>query len=162
MTYGTMMSSRNHRSPENDHATRRTERSERFELLEQIQVMLEPAMIVLSLCFLVLLLLDYTTTEFSARNQTRIDHALPIIWVIFRLDFTLRFVIAPAKGRFLRQNWLDVLSLGLPFLRRLRAVMMNEACTTSTLGRVNWFLSRSSELRAPNTGATAASMQYVL
>ncbi|MDQ3540505.1 MAG: ion transporter [Chloroflexota bacterium] len=95
-------------------------RGERFELLENVQSILEPAMAALGLCFLVVLLLDYTATGLSARHQAWIDTALQVIWAIFLLDFAFRFLIAPAKGLFLRQNWFAALSLALPFLRPFR------------------------------------------
>lgn len=129
------MSSRNHPHPKDKQAIRQAARGERFELLEQIQALLEPVMAVLGFCFLALLLLDYTATGLSARNQTRIDHALQVIWVIFLLDFALRFMIAPAKGRFLLQNWLGVLSLGLPFLRPLRVFRAARALRSLSLVR---------------------------
>lgn len=121
VTSGSMMSSRNQPDRDSKEARRRVVRGERFELLENVQAILEPAMTALGLCFLVLLLLDYTSTGISARNQARLDTALQAIWVIFLLDFAVRFIIAPAKLAFLRQNWLAALSLALPFLRPLRA-----------------------------------------
>lgn len=114
------MSSRHHPNPDTREEKQVAIRGERFALLENVQSILEPAMAALGLCFLVLLLLDYTSTGLSARNQARLDTALQAIWVIFLLDFALRFVIAPAKGRFLRQNWFGALSLALPFLRPFR------------------------------------------
>lgn len=102
-------------------AKRVATRDERFELLENVQAILEPAMTALGLGFLVLLILDFTATGLSARSQAGIDTALQVIWVIFLLDFAVRFIIAPAKGLFLRQNWFGALSLALPFLRPFRA-----------------------------------------
>lgn len=117
------MSDRKHPPIDTDdqEAKRIAVRGERFELLENVQSILEPAMTALGLGFLILLLLDYTATGLSARNQAAIDTALQVIWVIFLLDFAVRFIIAPAKGLFLRQNWFAALSLVLPFLRPFRA-----------------------------------------
>ncbi|HEV2067510.1 MAG TPA: ion transporter [Thermomicrobiales bacterium] len=115
------MSSQHHPQPNTRDAKRVAVRSERFELLENVQSILEPAMTALGFCFLVLLLLDYTSTGLSTQNQERVGTALQVIWVIFLVDFIVRFLIAPAKGEFLRQNWFAALSLGLPFLRPFRA-----------------------------------------
>lgn len=114
------MSREHHSDPDTREEKRVAIRGERFELLENVQSILEPAMAALGLCFLVLLLLDYTGTGLSARYQAWIDIALQVIWAIFLLDFAFRFLIAPAKGLFLRQNWFAALSLALPFLRPFR------------------------------------------
>jgi len=115
------MSTEQHPQPNTSEAKRVAIRSERFELLENVQSILEPAMTALGFCFLVLLLLEYTSSGMSSRNQAWLGTALQVIWVIFLIDFILRFLIAPAKGEFLRQNWFAALSLGLPFLRPFRA-----------------------------------------
>lgn len=96
--------------------------TERFELLDHITRLLEPVMTVLGLVFLGLLLLEYAGGHLSIAGADRLDGTLTAIWVIFVVDFALRFFIAPAKRAFLRQNWLTVLSLALPFLRPLRAL----------------------------------------
>lgn len=44
-----------------------------------------------------------------------------VIWIIFILDFALRFWLAPRKLRFLKHNVLTALSLALPALRVFRA-----------------------------------------
>ncbi len=107
--------------PEGDRPARKAiVRAERFELLAHLQATLEPAMVVLGLVFLGLLLLDYAVIDLGDRGQAWLDRALQVIWAIFLLDFGLRFVVAPAKMRFLRENWLGALSLALPFLRPLR------------------------------------------
>ncbi len=114
------MSRQHDHDPDTREEKRIAIRGERFELLENVQSILEPAMAALGLCFLVMLLLDYTATGLSARHQAWIDTALQVIWAIFLLDFAFRFLIAPAKGLFLRQNWFAALSLALPFLRPFR------------------------------------------
>ncbi|MBA2247904.1 MAG: ion transporter [Chloroflexia bacterium] len=111
-------------------------RHERLELLEQVQAILEPAMAALGLLFLGLLLIDYTATGLSARNHARLDTALQIIWAIFVLDFAVRFIIAPAKGSFLRQNWFGALSLALPFLRPFRVLRAARVLRSLSLVRL--------------------------
>lgn len=130
------MSDRNHPTIDNQEAKRIAARGERFELLEHIQAILEPAMAALGLCFLGLLLLDYTSTGLSARNQARLDTALQGIWAIFLLDFAVRFIIAPAKLLFLRQNWFAALSLALPFLRPFRVFRAARALRSLSLVRL--------------------------
>lgn len=109
--------------------------NERFELLEHLQALLEPAMTLLGLVFLGLLLLDFGSFELGILGQERIDQALQLIWVIFLVDFGVRLFVAPDKGAFLRQNWLAALSLALPFLRPLRALRAVRAVRSLSLVR---------------------------
>jgi voltage-gated potassium channel len=44
------------------------------------------------------------------------------VWAIFAADLIYRVVQAEQRGRFLKTNWLDVVTLVLPFLRPLRAM----------------------------------------
>lgn len=97
-------------------------RSERAELLEHLQAVLEPLMVGLGLVFLALLLLDFAGPDLSERGRRWLGDAMTAIWVAFLVDFAVRIVVAPSKLRFLRANWLGALSLALPFLRPLRVL----------------------------------------
>ncbi len=97
-------------------------RDERWELLGHVQGALEPVMVVLGLVFLLLLLIEFADVELSRAQRLWIDRLNWGIYIAFVFDFLLRFTIAPAKGTFLRQNWLSALSLALPVLRPLRAL----------------------------------------
>lgn len=44
------------------------------------------------------------------------------IWILFIIDFLVKLVLAPHKGRYLKQNWLTVISLAIPALRVLRVL----------------------------------------
>ena len=48
-----------------------------------------------------------------------LDAAVWIIWAIFVVDFGAKLALAPAKGRFLRRHWFQLLGLLLPTLRLL-------------------------------------------
>ncbi len=43
-----------------------------------------------------------------------------VIWIIFILDFGLKFTLAPDKTDYLKSNWLTALSLAVPALRVFR------------------------------------------
>ena len=88
---------------------------ERYELLERLQDALEVPMIVLGLGWLVLLIVELT----SELNPL-LELVSNVIWVIFVLDFLLKFVLAPQKLPFLKKNVLTIISLALPALRVLR------------------------------------------
>jgi voltage-gated potassium channel len=45
-----------------------------------------------------------------------------VIWVIFVLDFILKFIVAPGKGKFIRSNILLLISLAVPPFRILRVL----------------------------------------
>ena len=96
-------------------------RSERFELLKQLEEVFEPLMVVLGLIFLGLLVVEYSGLRVSRATEDWLNRAENGIYFVFVGDFALRFVIAPAKGPFLRANWLTALSLAVPALRPLRA-----------------------------------------
>lgn len=44
------------------------------------------------------------------------------VWILFGIDFAYRLLLAERRLRFVRDNWIDVLTLALPFLRPLRAL----------------------------------------
>lgn len=72
-------------------------------------------MILLSVVWLVLMVIElgWNMTPFGGTIAT-------VIWGIFIADFLIRFTLAPRKLRFLRANWLTVVSLLLPALRIFR------------------------------------------
>jgi len=126
---------------------------ERWELLENIQAILEPVMVGLGLIFLGLLLLDYSTIDLSSAANTRLDWVTQVIWAIFLVDFVVRFVVAPAKLQFLRGNWLVALSLALPFLRPIRALRAARALRSLSLVRLLGGINRAIRvLRAVTRG----------
>ena len=72
-------------------------------------------MIVLGAIWLLLLLMELV------RGQTPVTEAAgTAIWIVFILEFLLRFSIAPSKVRYLRRQWLTALSLALPAMRIFR------------------------------------------
>jgi voltage-gated potassium channel len=91
------------------------ESQERWELLHTINDFTDRPMIVLSLIWLILLILDFTTGLSPVLSQLT-----NVIWVIFILDFLLEFTIAPKKGLYLRRSWLTAVSLTIPALRIFR------------------------------------------
>lgn len=95
---------------------------ERDDLLDQIHDLLDPLMVGLGLLFLVLLLVDLSGLPLRPDEARWLNRALTAIWIAFVVDFAVRFLVAPAKGRYLRANWFNALTLVLPFLRPFRAL----------------------------------------
>jgi voltage-gated potassium channel len=73
-------------------------------------------MVILSVAWIALLVAELVGDGLSPS----LEAAVWAIWGIFVLDFVVEFVIAPAKGEYLRTNWLTVLSLALPAVRVVR------------------------------------------
>lgn len=90
---------------------------QRWKLLRRIENAMEFPLAILGLVWLGLLVLDLV------RGLSRPLEVLGVaIWIVFLADFAIKFVLAPAKARYLRSNWLTMLALVLPALRALRAV----------------------------------------
>ena len=93
------------------------EERERWLTLQQLEEWLEGPMIVLSLAWLVLVLVEliWTTSGIFQLLGTA-------IWIVFIAEFLLRFSLAPRKPRFLRHNVVTVVALAAPALRFLNAL----------------------------------------
>lgn len=100
----------------------RGDRNERLDALEQLEAWLRVPMLVLSFAWLVIVLVELTWG--SSRLLEVFGTA---IWVVFVLEFGLRFSLAPEKPQFLRTNWLTILALLAPALRMVRALRVLRA-----------------------------------
>lgn len=89
--------------------------TQRNRLLVQLERALERPMVVLSFVWLILVIIELV------HGVTRAGElASRIIWIIFIVDFLLKFTIAPRKLVFLKASWLTMLSLILPAFRLAR------------------------------------------
>src|SRR4051794_19814463 len=79
---------------------------ERWRALRRLESWLEMPMLVLSFAWLLLVLAEliWGAAGFLETFGTA-------IWIVFIAEFALRLTLAPAKGRFLRRNWLTALAL---------------------------------------------------
>lgn len=89
--------------------------AEREELLEQISDLLERPMLLLSVAWLALVVVDL-----AGYGRPWLETASWVLWGAFLLHFLLEFVIAPNKAAYLKTQWLTALALFLPALRLLR------------------------------------------
>jgi voltage-gated potassium channel len=96
------------------HTDKKLER-ERFELLVRVERALEIPMVVLGFIWLLLLIIEliWGLGAFLQLLSTT-------IWIIFILDFLLKFWLAPHKIQFLKKNVLTTISLIIPALRVFR------------------------------------------
>lgn len=99
-----------------------TGRLARWRALIQLDEWLRTPMLLLSLAWLVIVVVELTegSTELLATLGTA-------IWIIFILEFALRFALAPTKRVFLKRNWLTLVSLVVPALRLFRALAVLRA-----------------------------------
>jgi voltage-gated potassium channel len=97
---------------------KRTE-SERKKLLNTVERLLEGPMVFLGFIWLVLLVI-----ELIWGLSPFLEDLSVTIWIIFIMDFLLKFILAPGKIRFLKRNWLTAISLVIPALRVFRLLRL--------------------------------------
>ncbi|HYD19230.1 MAG TPA: ion transporter [Patescibacteria group bacterium] len=88
---------------------------QRLRLLNHVTQLTDKLMIVLAFVWIGLMIAD-----FLGRLGPSLAILNYVIWGLFLLDFAVKLIIAPQKGRFLRQNWITLVSLLLPAFRVLR------------------------------------------
>ena len=89
----------------------------RWRLLRDMDEWLTVPMALLSLAWLAIVVWELVSgsTELLATVGT-------VIWIIFIVEFLIRFALAPEKSAFLRSSWLTVIALAVPALRLFRAL----------------------------------------
>jgi voltage-gated potassium channel len=88
---------------------------ERRELLQQIEDWLDVPMTVLAFVWLVLFVIELTL------GLSPLLQAIgTLIWIIFILDFVVKFTLTPRKISYVKSNWLTAIALLLPALRIFR------------------------------------------
>lgn len=91
--------------------------NQRNQILDQLEDWLEIPMLVLSFIWLALFIIE------MVNGLSRfLETAGTVIWVIFGLDFLLKFILATDKLRYLKSNWITLIALLLPALRVFRAL----------------------------------------
>jgi voltage-gated potassium channel len=91
--------------------------TKRWETLEDLDDWLRIPMAVLSLIWLMIVIAELAWGERDLLATFGL-----VIWIIFLVEFGVRFLLAPEKLPFLSRNWLTVLALALPALRVFRAL----------------------------------------
>lgn len=135
--------------------------TERYKALSAIEEWLEFPVLILSFLWLVIIIL-----EFAWKVNAYLETLAAIIWVIFILEFSLRFIIAPEKIKFLKSNWLIALSLFVPALRIFRVVrvlsIFRAAGTIRGIRLLNFFGSINRGIRALRNGMARRGFAYVI
>ena len=94
----------------------------RWKLLRDLEEWLNWPMAILSLVWFAIVIWELVsgTTELLATVGTT-------IWIIFIVEFAVRFALAPDKLAFVRSSWLTVIALAVPALRLFRALRLLRA-----------------------------------
>lgn len=90
---------------------------ERWQILSQLEEWLDWPMLVLSFTWLTLVLVELIWTTSGV-----FELAGTVIWIVFVLEFLLRFALAPQKSSFLRKNPITIIALVAPAFRFLNAL----------------------------------------
>jgi voltage-gated potassium channel len=99
---------------------------QRDEVLQQLEEWLEMPMLILGLAWLVLFIIELIW------GLTPLLELISLtIWILFILDFAIKFSLAPHRLSYLKRNWLTAFSLLIPALRTFRIVSVVKALRTA-------------------------------
>lgn len=90
-------------------------KAERIEIVHQLEDWLEMPMLILSMIWLALFVVEMTSGI-----SPFLEIAGNVIWVIFGIEYVVRLVLAPEKLAYIKSSWLTLLALALPALRIFR------------------------------------------
>ena len=85
---------------------------QRWNTLRQLDEWLDTPMMLLSAIWVVIVLIELTTG-----GNALLATIGTIIWIVFLIEFAIRFTLAPKKLPFLKTNWLTAIALLAPALR---------------------------------------------
>lgn len=91
--------------------------TERWQVLLQLEEWIETPMLLLSFVWLSLVLVELIWTTSGV-----FEFLGTVIWIIFVVEFIIRFILAPQKIRFLRRNPITIVALIAPAFRFLNAL----------------------------------------
>jgi voltage-gated potassium channel len=100
-------------------------RARRWRTLCQLQAWLDTPMLVLSVAWLAVVVIQLL----DKRDNPLLAGIATVLWIVFILDFAVRFSLAPGKRTFLKRNWLTLIALLLPALRVFRALAVFRAAS---------------------------------
>ncbi len=81
-------------------------------------------MLILSILFLAVLVIPVLDRQLSPAGNKAIAVVGDVIWVIFVIEYLIRFAIAQRRGAFVLHNIPDLLAVAVPVLRPVRLVRL--------------------------------------
>jgi len=133
-------------------------KQERREVLQQLEDWLDVPMLVLGFVWLALLVVEliWGLSPFFRVLGT-------VVWILFILDFSVEFTLAPHKLAYLRRNWLTAIALLLPALRVFRIARILRALrATRGLRLVRVISSLNRGMRALRSSMRRRGLGYVI
>lgn len=127
---------------------------ERYRLLIYVEKLFEIPMIILGIIWLIILILEFTNGLNRSLEITSL-----VIWVIFIIDFIIKFIIAPLKLTFLKKNVLTIISLIIPAFRIARVLRFARFLRTFRLAKVIGTVNRN--MRSLNQTLKKRAIGYV-
>jgi voltage-gated potassium channel len=127
--------------------------TERYKLLQRLADWLETPMLILAFAWLALLVGELIWGE-----SHLFEVIGTLIWVVFILNFTVEFILAPDKVAYFKSNWLTTISLIIPALRIFRIFRMFRILRLARVGRSMRLFRVVSSLNR-GMGALGASLQ---
>lgn len=119
------------------------ERPGREELRERLERYADVPLAIASLALLLLALIELGG-ELREPWQGRLAVLGWALWALFFAEFAVKFALAPVKRRYLRRNWLDALTVLVPFLKFLRLARVLRATRALPIFRLLVFGGRGS------------------
>jgi voltage-gated potassium channel len=136
-------------------------RTERAEIVDQLDDWLEMPMLVLSVIWLILLVVELTRGI-----SPFLETVGNVIWIIFGVDYAVKFLLAPDKWVYIRKSWIALLALALPALRIFRAFrafrLLRAARTARGLRLVRLLTSLNRGMRSLAGAFSRRGLGYVL
>ena len=74
------------------------------------------------------------------------ETAIYVIWILFILEFLIKFIVAPRKLGFLKNSWITIIALIIPAFRMLRII------NALRILRSVWVLNSTRIIRALTSG----------
>jgi voltage-gated potassium channel len=99
--------------------------AKRWRTLCQLSAWLDTPMVVLSVAWLAVVLIDLL----DKGENPLLSGIATVLWIVFILDFAVRFWLAPGKRTFLKHNWLTLIALIVPALRAFRVLAVFRAAS---------------------------------
>lgn len=134
---------------------------ERYALLAQVEDWLEGPMLVLGFVWLVLLVVELLWT--LSPGLQLLGSA---IWVLFIVDFVVKLILTPQRGRYVVKNWLTLVALLVPALRIFRVVrfvrVLGLARATRGLSLLRVVSSLNRGMKALNRSMSRRGFGYVV
>lgn len=134
---------------------------ERYEALHAFEDWLEGPIIILGFIWLIILMI-----ELIWELNPILETSAVVIWIIFIIDFSLRFFLAPKKVKYIKKNWLTAVSLAIPALRVFRIFrlfrVLRAARAVRSIRLIKVFSSLNRGIRALKSSLGRRGFVYVL